>query len=56
MTKHDKSARPSREFKALLGKMRTKKSLDGALSLFAATPEELGKSAAAAAKRERHKR
>lgn len=40
-----------KEFSALLAKMRTKRGVQGALSLFKATPEELGQSAHRAARR-----
>lgn len=56
MAKPKKPVPHSKEFEALLADMRTKKSVAGALSLFTATPEELGKTASEAARREKHKR
>lgn len=41
----------SREFKQLLEKMRAPASVNAALALFKATPEELGKSAAEMARK-----
>ena len=45
----------SQEFKLLLEKMRSPASVKAALTLFKATPEELGKSAAEAARKQSQK-
>jgi hypothetical protein len=51
----DSNSPISNGFKHLLQKMRTPTSVNAALALFRATPEELGKSAATAARKEKSK-